>query len=520
MKKYILLTSLVWFALIAAGAGLYFYYSRPAKRQASPSITVQPAAVGTASPATSSVPAAAQQPPLTPIQLTPERMQSIGVQTGTVEWKQIHNEIRATGTVDIDERLISYVQVRFSGYIRQVFVNATYQYVHKGDPLFTIYSPELVATQNEYLIALRNQKLLGGSTVDGVASGAEALRAAAEARLRQWDMPEAQIASVRKTGTPISDLVINSPVSGYIIERSALPNLYIQPATRLYSVADLSRIWVYAQVFQDDVSSLKPGDQARIMVDAYPNRIFSGRIESILPQVDVATRTVRVRLEIANPNLKLKPGMFVNVDLKTNLGRQLVAPASAILRSGTRELAFLYQDDGRIEPREIVTGARSGDDLVIVKGLTAHQRIVTSANFLIDSESQLQAAAGSFTPPPPGVSAATPQPAAATQAKIDFSSDPNPPRKGNNIFRVKVTGPDGKPLTGAAVSLTFFMPAMPGMGMAAMSVKPQLMDQGAGLYQGSGALPSGGTWQVSIFVQKGGNTVGAKQIRVNATGGM
>src|SRR6185312_4860249 len=326
MKKYILLTSLVWFALIAAGAGLYFYYSRPAKRQASPSITVQPAAVGTASPATSSVPAAAQQPPLTPIQLTPERMQSIGVQTGTVEWKQIHNEIRATGTVDIDERLISYVQVRFSGYIRQVFVNATYQYVHKGDPLFTIYSPELVATQNEYLIALRNQKLLGGSTVDGVASGAEALRAAAEARLRQWDIPEAQIAAVRKTGTPISNLVINSPVSGYINERSALPNLYVQPATRLYSVADLSRIWVYAQVFQDDVSSLKPGDLARIMVDAYPNRIFSGRIESILPQVDVATRTVRVRLEIANPNLKLKPGMFVNVDLKTNLGRQLVAP--------------------------------------------------------------------------------------------------------------------------------------------------------------------------------------------------
>src|SRR6185437_4682950 len=307
-----------------------------------------------------------------------------------------------------------------------------------GEPLFTIYSPELVATQNEYLIALRNKRQLSASSVDGVASGAAALTAAAEARLRQWDIPEAVIASIRETGAPIPDLVIDSPVSGYIIERSALPNLYVEPATRLYSVADLSRIWVYAQIFQDDVGSLKPGDSARIMLDAYPSRIFRGQIESILPQVDVTTRTVRVRIELAHPDLKLKPGMFVNVDLKTNLGKQLVAPASAVLQSGTRELAFLYRGDGQIEPREVVTGARAGDDIVIVKGLTAHQRIVTSANFLIDSESQLQAAAGSFAPPPPGVSNAAAQPSKTTESKIDFSSDPNPPRKGNNIFRVKV----------------------------------------------------------------------------------
>jgi Cu(I)/Ag(I) efflux system membrane fusion protein/cobalt-zinc-cadmium efflux system membrane fusion protein len=412
------------------------------------------------------------------------------------------------------------VQVRFSGYIRRVFVNANYEYVHKDEPLFTIYSPDLSATQNEYVIALRNERLLSRSSVDGVASGAAALSAAAEARLRQWGVSQAEIESVRQTGAPVSELVIHSPVSGYVIERSALPNLYVEPSTRLYSIADLSRIWVYAQVFQDDVGSLKPGDSARITVDAYPSRIFHGRIESILPQVDVATRTVRVRFEIANPDLKLKPGMFVNVDLKTNLGKQLVVPASAVLRSGTQELAFLYQDGGRIEPREVVTGARVADDLVIVKGLKAHQRIVTSANFLIDSESQLQAAEGSFAPPPPGVSTATPQPSASVQSKIDFSTDPSPPRKGNNTVRVKVTGPDGQPVTGVDVSLTFFMPAMPGMGMAAMTVKAQLADKGEGLYQGVAALPSGGTWQVSIAVRKAGRMIAASQLQVNATGGM
>ena len=163
----------------------------------------------------------------------------------------------------MNERLISYVQVRFSGYIRKVFANATYQFVRKGDPLFTIYSPELVATQNEYLLALRNQNLLSRSRVDGVASGAAELTSAAEARLRQWDIPKTEIAAVKETGKPVTELKIDSPVTGYITERNALPNLYAEPATRLYTIADLSRVWVYAQIFQDDVGRLKPGTRHR-----------------------------------------------------------------------------------------------------------------------------------------------------------------------------------------------------------------------------------------------------------------
>lgn len=523
MNKYVVQTSLVWIALIACAIGLYVYRTGMPKRQAAGSRGVQPLAVGSAQsqPETArQSPNTQSETPLAPVQLAPERMQSIGVQTGTVEWKKVTDHIRVTGTVDINERLISYVQVRFSGYVRKVFANAAYQFVQKGDPLFTIYSPELVATQNEYLLALRNENQLSRSSVDGVASGAAAVTASAEARLRQWDIPQTDIATVKETGKPIPDLKITSPVSGYITERNALPNLYVEPATRLYAIADLSRVWVYAQVFQDDVGRLKPGDPAQITVDSYSGRVFRGRIESILPQVDMATRTVRVRLDILNPDLRLKPGMFVNVDFETNLGRQLIVPASAVLQSGIRQIAFIDQGGGRLEPKEVVAGPRIGDDLIIVKGLSAHQRIVTSANFLIDSESQLQAAAGSYVPPPPGASAAAPQPPHNAQTNIEFTTDPTPPRKGNNTVRVKLTGANETPVTGADVSVTFYMPAMPSMGMAAMTMTSKLNGAGNGLYQGAGVLQSGGPWQVTVSAQKNGQTLATKQLRVNATGGM
>jgi Cu(I)/Ag(I) efflux system membrane fusion protein/cobalt-zinc-cadmium efflux system membrane fusion protein len=459
---------------------------------------------------------------LVPVQLTPERMQSIGVKTGTVEYRQLSDDIRVTGTVDIDERLLSYVQVRFPGNIRKVFANATYQYVRKGEPLFTIYSPDLVATQQEYLLARQNQQALSASTVDGVASGAASLSVAAEQRLEQWEVPRSEIATLKETGKPVTDLTINSPVSGYITEYNALPNMYVEPSTKLYTVADLSRIWVYAQIFQNDIGRVKPGDVARITVDSYPGRTFTGQIEEILPQVDMTTRTVRVRLAIANPGLRLKPGMFVNVDLKTNMGRQLVLPASAVFQSGTRQLVFLDHGNGSLEPRDVTLGPRVGDDFIVLKGLQPHQSIVTSANFLIDSESQLQAAAGSFAPPPPGAGSNTPpgNAPAAAPANIDFTTDPHPPQKGSNVFRVKLTGADGIPTTGAEVTLTFYMAAMPAMGMAAMNATIKLTDKSNGLYEGSGSLASGGTWQVTVSVRKNGQLLATKQLRVNATGDM
>jgi hypothetical protein len=241
-------------------------------------------------------------------------------------------------------------------------------------------------------------------------------------------------------------------------------------------------------------------------------------VNFIYPQLDMNTRTAMVRIVFSNPGLQLKPGMFVNVSLKVPMGRQLVIPSGAILQSGTRQIAFVDHGDGYLEPREVQLGARAGDDFIVLKGLKEGEKIITSANFLIDSESQLQAALGSFVPPPPGAGAAFAM--NASQTNVDLISDPSPPHKGNNVFRVKVTDTKGAPISGAEVSLTFFMAPMPEMGMAAMRTPVTLSEKAAGIYEGSGQLGSGGTWQVTILARKDGQTLASKQISVNATGGM
>lgn len=464
--------------------------------------------------------AAPAETPLAPVQLTPQRLQSIGVKTGSVEMKDVQDEIRTVGNIEPDETRLAYVQVRFPGWIQKVFADSTYQYVRKGQPLFTIYSPDLVTTEQEYLLAKQNRRVLAQSSVPGVASGAVSLLDAAAQRLKQWEVPDREIAELESSGKPRQYLEIDSPVSGYITERNALPNMYVQPETRLYSVADLSTVWAYAEVFQNDIGRIKVGDSASLTVDAYPGRNFNGRVNYIWPQVDMATRTVRVRLVFSNPGLKLTPGMFVNVTMKVPLGRQLAIPASGVFHSGTRAIVFLDHGGGYFEPRDVELGPRAGDEFVVLKGLKSGDRIVTSANFLIDSESQLQAAVGSFAPPPPGAGTAAAMNAPSAQAGVEFTTLPSPPHKGDNTFRVKLTDSNGAPVTGAQVTVTFFMPAMPAMGMAAMRTVSNLNDKGGGMYEGSGNLGSGGTWQVTIAAQKDGQTVASKQLTMNAEGGM
>jgi len=456
--------------------------------------------------------------PLVPMQISPQRLQSIGVETGEVQRKFVADEIRTTGNVAVDETKIAYVQVRFSGYVQKVFVDATYQYVRKGQPLFTIYSPDLVATEREYLVATQNQQQVAQSTIPGVASGAASLVNAAAERLKQWNIPPQEITRLESSGQVQQDLGIDSPVSGYVTEREALPNKYVQPDTRLYTVADLSTIWVFAQVFQNDLGRIRVGDSATLTVDAYPGRTFTGRVDFIYPDVDMTTRTARVRLVFPNPGLKLMPGMFINVDLKIPMGEHVVIPATGVLQSGTRQIAFVDHGGGNLEPRDIQLGARVGDDFIVLKGLKAGEKVITSANFLIDSESQLQAALGTFTPPPPGAGAAGAM--NAPQSNVELTSVPSPPHKGSNTIRVKLTAANGSAIIGAEVTATFFMPAMPAMGMAAMRVAPTLAEKGGGIYEGKVQLGSGGTWQVTIVAKKSGQIVASRQLSLTATGGM
>jgi len=458
---------------------------------------------------------------LTPVQLSPQRLQAIGVTTATAVMQTISNQMQAPGNVDVNERRLAYVQTRFPGWIQKVLVNASYQYVRRGQPMFTIYSPDLVSTEQEYILAKQNQQTF---SKDGHGTGAKEsdwlLQAAAD-RLRQFNVPASEIERLQKTGTVEHDITIESPASGYVTEFNALPNQYAQAEMRLYTIADLSSVWVYANVYQTEVGQLKPGTPATVTVDAYPARNFRGRIDQILPQVDPATRTVRVRFVFDNPGLLLKPGMFVNVSIAVPLGRQLVIPASAVLQTGTRKIAFIDHGGGYLEPREIEIGPRLDDHVIVLKGLKAGDRIVSSANFLVDSEAQLQAAIGSFAPPPPGAgAAAAAMNAPSEQAAIDFRTEPTPPRKGSNTLRVKLTSADGKSITAAQVTVTFYTPAMPAMGMAAIKKVATLADKGNGTYEDALELPSGGSYQVTVTAMKDGKTIGSKQLNVSVTGGM
>jgi Cu(I)/Ag(I) efflux system membrane fusion protein/cobalt-zinc-cadmium efflux system membrane fusion protein len=470
--------------------------------------------------APASPPAGAEpaEPPLASMQISAQRLQSIGVQTGEVQRKAVSDRVITTGNVAVDETRLAYVQLRFSGYLRKVFADATYQYVRQGQPLFTVYSPEVVSTEREYLVARGSQRQLAQVADPDIAADTASLVNAAAERLRQWNIPKREIARLESSGEVQQDLEIDSPVSGYVTERDALPNKYAQPDTRLYTVADLSTVWVFAQVFQNDLGRIRVGDAVTLTVDTYPGRTFTGRVNFIYPDIDMATRTARVRLVFPNPALQLKPGMFVNVSLDIPMGEQLVIPAAGVLQSGTRQLVFVDHGGGNLEPREVQLGARAGDGFIVLKGLTPGEHIVTSANFLIDSESQLQAALGTFTPPPAGSGAASAL--NAPQINVVLSTEPNPPRKGSNVVRVRLTDDKGSPLTGAQVTTTFFMAAMPAMGMAAMRKSATLSDRGSGLYEGKAELQSGGTWQVAVVAKKGEQMVASKQLSVNATGGM
>ena len=523
-RRAFLLTLVAFIAVAGVAAWLWWRSPfNPMTRRGQPAVaaseTLQPTTEPTASADGSTAPQA--DTPLAPIQLSPQRMQSIGVKVGTVESKVISDEIRSYGNVQPNERRFAYVQTRFAGWIRQIYADATGDFIEKGQPLFTIYSPDLVASEREYLLARKSAAALQQSAVSGVADGAASLITASKARLQQFDIPESDIAKLDDTGEPITDLTVNSPVSGYITEKNALPNMYVQPDTKLYTIADLSEIWVFAQVFQNDAGKIKPGDPAEVTVDAYPGQVFRGKVDYLLPQLDMATRTLPVRLVFPNPGLKLRPGMYVNVSLKLPLGQRLIVPDSAVFHSGTKNLIFAYAGDGNIEPHEVELGPHVGDQFVISKGVKAGEQIVTSANFLIDSEAQLAAAAGAFMPPPPGAGQAAAMNAPApTQATVELATVPSPPQKGSNTIRIKLTDQAGKPITGAQVNVTFFMAAMPAMGMAAMKTVVQASDKGGGMYEGNGALGSGGTWQVTITAQQNGQTIANKQLSVNATGGM
>ena len=330
-------------------------------------------------------PAAPTVPGRMPIFVSPDRQQQIGVTTAPVEKRRLDRSIRTVARVAYAEPRLSWVNTKVNGWIEKLHVNTTGGFVKKGEPLLEIYSPELVSAQEEYLIALRARKQVSGD------DGANLL-AAAKRRLQLWDIGDDQIAALEKTGQPRKTLTIVSPVDGYVVERTALAGKAVMPGENLYRVADLSTVWLLADIYEYELPAVKVGQPAAVTLSYLPSEKLDAKVGYIYPYLEGQTRTVKVRIEAPNPALKLKPDMWANVELQVESGEVLTVAASAVIDTGGRYVAFVSNGDGHLEPRELKIGRRNDDYFEVLGGLAAGEKVVTRALFLVDSESQLKAA--------------------------------------------------------------------------------------------------------------------------------
>lgn len=327
------------------------------------------------------------------VKIDAEKQQLLNVRFGTVEMASETATIHAAGKVAMDETRLAHVHTRVEGWIDQVFVDFTGKSVRKGQPLLTMYSPDMLATQQELLLALKGRDQLQHSTLPGVPDHMDQLIVATKRRLELWNLTDQQIDEVIRTGKPIKNITVYSPADGYITTRNAFPNQQVKPDMELYAIVDLSRVWLIADVFEYEAGSIRLGMPATISFAYDAEQKFNGVVSFIQPQVDPVTRTLKVRIEAANPGMRLKPEMFVDVDFKLATQAKLSVPAEAVLNSGERRTVFVDRGNGYFEPRDVQTGQVFGGRVEVLRGLKAGERIVTSGNFLIDSESQLKSAA-------------------------------------------------------------------------------------------------------------------------------
>ena len=324
------------------------------------------------------------------VEISAEKQQLIGVEYGTAAYENVTGGIHAAARVTLDETHIAKVQSRLEGWVDQLFVDFTGKFVKQGDALLTIYSPEALATQQEYLLALKAQHMMHDSPVHEMSASTENLVAAARKRLELWDISGPQIEQMAATGKPIQNLTLYSPISGFVIERNAYAKQRVTPDMPLYTLADLSTVWVIADVFEYEAAGVRLNQPARLTLTSVPGRTFQGRVSYILPQVDPATRTLKVRIAFENPGMALRPDMYGEVDIATGGARKLVVPETAVLNSGETQRVFVDRGNGYFEPRDVTIGAQTDHRIEILSGLKAGERIVVSGNFLLDSESRLK----------------------------------------------------------------------------------------------------------------------------------
>ena len=333
------------------------------------------------------------------INISPEEQQLIGVQTAVVGYQRLSRKLRNFGRITYDETKVTHVHTRVEGWIENVYVDYTGQSVKKGQKMLDIYSPELLQTQMEYLLAVKGRTQLRESSFSEISAGADSLYESARKRLELWDIDEKEIEQLEKTGKPTRTVPLYAPFNGTVLTRNAYPKQKVTADTDLYTLVDLSTIWVMADIFESDAADIKLGQQAAVTLAGYPGRTFRGRIAFINPQVDNSTRTLKARIELPNPGLLIKPDMYGNVEVNIDYGRNIVVPQEAVMDSGAEQQVFIALNGGYFEPRKIQLGQKVGNDYIVLSGLRAGERIVTSGNFLIDSESKLKSATSGMNMP-------------------------------------------------------------------------------------------------------------------------
>ena len=509
MKRALFVALAAGALLLAVGAGVYVVRMR-AKTAASPSSAVHDGmpnmAAGEPSPA-----GAPQATPRGDVTIDPRRQQLIGVKTVAVTRQTIDQAIRAAGVVRYDETKQADVNVKVEGWIRDLYVDYTGEPIQRGQRLFTFYSPDLINTQNEYLLALKTRDLMQQSTIADARERADALVTSARQRLLAWDFPSDELQKLNETRHADDAIVFPSPVSGFVVEKMVVKGLHVMPGQSLYKVSDISVVWVEADVYESELAAVKVGDAASVTVDAYPGEPFTGRVIYIYPYLDDKTRTNKIRIQLANRGGRLKPGMYANVELKSRGRSGLVVPTNAVLDSGKEQVIFVAQGDGLFQPRTVKIGRRLGESTEILEGLKEGEQVATGATFFLDSESQLRASLQGYE----GSASPSVAPAPA-RTQISFRTVPDPPRVGENQLEATVTDAGGKPIDDADVSVEFFMPAMPTMSMPSMRSVAKLTGAGGGVYRGNGQVLMAAQWEATITVTRSGQRLGTKKIPVVA----
>ncbi|MGA7104064.1 MAG: efflux RND transporter periplasmic adaptor subunit [Candidatus Deferrimicrobiaceae bacterium] len=371
------------------------------------------------------------------IRVDPNTIQSIGVRTTTVRAGELNKTIRTVGRVTYDERRIATINSKVSGWIEKLYVNTTGEEVRKGAPLIDIYAPELVSAQQEYLIAHKHYEEVKNSPYPDVARGAAGILDSAKKRLAYWDITDAQIAEIEKTGNVRKSLTLYSPFRGVVISKAAFDGTKVMAGMELFRIADLSRVWVQGDVYEYELPWVKVGVPATVTLDYLPGKTYQGKITYIYPYLEGKTRTATVRVELANPGGVLKPDMYAHIDLNPRVGKKtVIVPSEAVIRSGIRNVVFVSKGEGRFEPREVELGLEGEEGTVqILSGVQAGENVVVSSQFLLDSESSLKEALKKFQnaamdntstsgngAPASGTSAGQPAPAAGEHTMDDGSS--------------------------------------------------------------------------------------------------